>query len=103
MNLESYYEYCISKKGVTESFPFDEDTLVMKVGGKMFALANLSGFENGNPSANLKCEPEKAQELRAEYALAACGFAALLVTILRGSVVQGLLLGLIKRALALGD
>ena len=42
----------------------------------------------------------------AEYAigtLAACGFAALLVTILRGSVVQGLLLGLIKRALALGD
>ena len=42
----------------------------------------------------------------AEYAigtLAACGFAALLVTILRGSVVQGLLLGLIKKALALGD
>ena len=41
----------------------------------------------------------------AEYAigtLAACGFAALLVTILRGSVVQGLLLGLITKALALG-
>lgn len=67
MNLENFYEYCTSKKGVTESFPFDEDTLVFKVGGKMFSLANLSGFENGNPSANLKCNPEKALELRAEY------------------------------------
>ncbi len=67
MNLESYYEYCISKKGVTEHFPFDVDTLVFKVGNKMFALANLSGFENGNPSANLKCDPERAQELRAEF------------------------------------
>ena len=67
MNLENYYEYCISKKGVAESFPFDEDTLVFKVGGKMFALANLSGFENANPSVNLKCNPDRAQELRAEY------------------------------------
>ena len=67
MNLENYYEYCLAKKGVTESFPFDEDTLVMKVGGKMFALANLSGFENGNPSTNLKCDPDRAQELRGEY------------------------------------
>ncbi len=67
MNLENYYEYCFSKKAVTEHFPFDEDTLVFKVGGKMFALANLSGFENGNPSANLKCDPERAQELRAEF------------------------------------
>ncbi len=67
MNLENYYEYCISKKAVTEHFPFDEDTLVFKVGGKMFALANLSGFENGNPSVNLKCNPERAQELRAEF------------------------------------
>ena len=67
MNLENYYEYCLSKNGVTEHFPFDEDTLVFKVGGKMFALANLSGFENGNPSTNLKCNPERAQELRAEF------------------------------------
>jgi predicted DNA-binding protein (MmcQ/YjbR family) len=67
MNLEKYYEYCLSKKAVTEHFPFDEDTLVFKVGGKMFALANLSGFENGNPSANLKCDPDRAQELRAEF------------------------------------
>lgn len=67
MNLENYYKYCLSKKGVTEHFPFDEDTLVFKIGEKMFALANLSGFENGNPSTNLKCDPERAQELRAEF------------------------------------
>jgi len=67
MNLETYYEYCLSKKGVTEHFPFDEDTLVFKVGGKMFALSSLLQWEKGNPSVNLKCDPEKAQELRANY------------------------------------
>lgn len=67
MNLESYYEYCLSKKGVTEHFPFDEDTLVFKVGGKMFALASLSEWEKGQPAANLKCDPERSEELRAEY------------------------------------
>ena len=67
MNLETYYEYCLSKKGVTEHFPFDEDTLVFKVGGKMFALSSLLQWEKGNPHVNLKCDPERAQELRAEY------------------------------------
>ena len=67
MNLETYYEYCLSKKGVTEHFPFDEDTLVFKVGGKMFALASLNQWEKGQPSVNLKCNPERAEELRAEY------------------------------------
>nr|WP_314898313.1 MmcQ/YjbR family DNA-binding protein [uncultured Flavobacterium sp.] len=67
MNLETYYEYCLSKKGVTEHFPFDEDTLVFKVGGKMFALSSLSQWEKGQPSMNLKCDPERAEELRAEY------------------------------------
>lgn len=67
MNLEFYYQYCLSKKGVTDHFPFDEDTLVFKVGGKMFALASLSAWENGNPNVNLKCDPERAEELRAEY------------------------------------
>ena len=67
MNLETYYEYCLSKKGVTEHFPFDEETLVFKVGGKMFALSSLSQWENSKPSANLKCNPDKAQELRAQY------------------------------------
>ncbi len=67
MNLETYYEYCLSKKGVTEHFPFDEDTLVFKVGGKMFALSSLIQWEKGQPSVNLKCDPERALELRAEY------------------------------------
>jgi len=67
MNLEFYYQYCLSKKGVTDHFPFDEDTLVFKVGGKMFALASLSAWEKGNPNVNLKCDPERAEELRAEY------------------------------------
>lgn len=67
MNLETYYEYCLSKKGVTEHFPFDEDTLVFKVGGKMFALSSLCQWEKGQPSVNLKCDPERAEELRAEY------------------------------------
>src|SRR3970282_331030 len=67
MNLEMYYEYCLSKKGVTEHVPFDEDTLVFKVGGKMFALSSLSQWEKGEPSVNLKCDPERAEELRAQY------------------------------------
>ena len=67
MNIEDYLNFCLSKKAVTEHFPFDKDTLVFKVGGKMFALSSLSAWENGTPSANLKCDPEKALELRAEY------------------------------------
>jgi predicted DNA-binding protein (MmcQ/YjbR family) len=67
MNLETFYEYCLSKKGVTEHFPFDEETLVFKVGGKMFALSSLNQWEKGAPSVNLKCNPEYAEELRAQY------------------------------------
>lgn len=74
MDLENYYEYCLSKKGVTEHFPFDEDTLVFKVGGKMFALSSLNQWEKGQPSVNLKCDPERAQELRAEYDAIQPGF-----------------------------
>ncbi|MCG9791629.1 MmcQ/YjbR family DNA-binding protein [Flavobacterium algicola] len=67
MNLETYYEFCLSKNGVTEHFPFDKNTLVFKVGGKMFALTSLLQWEQNAPSINLKCNPERAQELRAEY------------------------------------
>jgi predicted DNA-binding protein (MmcQ/YjbR family) len=67
MNIQQLYEFCLSKKGVTEHFPFDEDTLVFKVGGKMFCLTSLKEWEKGTPSLNLKCETEKASELRAEY------------------------------------
>ena len=67
MNIQHYVDFCLSKSGVTEHFPFDEDTLVFKVGGKMFALSSLSEWEKGSPSANLKCNPDRAEELRAEY------------------------------------
>ncbi|AWH84016.1 MmcQ-like protein [Flavobacterium album] len=67
MTIQDYYDYCLSKKGVTEHFPFDEDTLVFKVGGKMFALSSLSEWERGRPSVNLKCDPDRGTELRAQY------------------------------------
>jgi predicted DNA-binding protein (MmcQ/YjbR family) len=67
MNIQQLYEFCLSKKGVTEHFPFDEDTLVFKVGGKMFCLTSLKQWEKDTPSLNLKCDPERAEELRAEY------------------------------------
>ncbi|MGB0950258.1 MAG: MmcQ/YjbR family DNA-binding protein [Marinirhabdus sp.] len=64
MHIETFREYCLGKKAVTESFPFDAETLVFKVMGKMFALCSL---ERTPPSANLKCDPERAQQLRAEH------------------------------------
>lgn len=63
MNIEDFRDYCISKKGVTEVFPFDENTLVFKVMGKMFALADVENFD----FINLKSDPEKAVELREKY------------------------------------
>ena len=67
MDLAFFYEYCLSKKAVTEHFPFDNDTLVFKVGGKMFALSSLAQWEQNCPAVNLKCHPERALELRANY------------------------------------
>ena len=60
MNIEEYREYCLSKPGTTEGFPFDENTLVFKVMDKLFALTNINQFEK----INLKCDPSKAIELR---------------------------------------
>jgi predicted DNA-binding protein (MmcQ/YjbR family) len=67
MNIQHLYEFCLSKKGVTEHFPFDEDTLVFKVGGKMFALTSLSNWEKETPTINLKCDPNVAIELRDKF------------------------------------
>ncbi len=67
MNIQQLYEFCQSKKGVTEHFPFDEDTLVFKVGGKMFCLTSLKGWEADSPFINLKCDPERAIVLREEH------------------------------------
>lgn len=63
MNIESFRNYCISKPGVTEEFPFDEQTLVFKVMGKMFTATNVDNFV----SVNLKCDPERAVQLREEH------------------------------------
>ena len=62
MDIEAFRSYCLSKKGVTEEFPFGDSTLVFKVLGKMFALTDI-GFE----SINLKVDPEEALELRERY------------------------------------
>ncbi len=64
MNVEAFREYCMAKKGTTESFPFDGDTLVFKVLGKMYALVPL---ERLPAQANLKCDPERSVELRETY------------------------------------
>jgi len=63
MNIEEIRTFCLSKKGVTESFPFDETTLVFKIGNKMFTLINI---ETGTKIA-VKCNPELAIELREKY------------------------------------
>ena len=63
MDIETAREYCLSKKAVTECFPFDEYSLVMKVMNKMFALIDL---ESANKIC-LKCDPEYALELREHY------------------------------------
>lgn len=67
MNIEELRQYCLSKKEVSEGFPFDNDTLVFKVAGKMFVLSSLKRWEEGKGSINLKCDPEYALELRATY------------------------------------
>ena len=64
MNIETFREYCLAKKGVTEEFPFDVHTLVFKVMGKMFAL---TGLEKIPFQVNLKCDPDFAIELREQY------------------------------------
>ena len=74
IHLETLRTYCLSKKGVTEEFPFDEDTLVFKVMGKMFALLSLAKWENGEKTINLKCEPGYAVELRDNYTGIVAGY-----------------------------
>jgi len=64
MNIEELREYCLSLKGTTESFPFDEFSLVLKVQGKMFALIPL---DNPETQIALKCDPERAIALREEF------------------------------------
>ena len=64
MNVEAFREYCLQMKHVEESLPFGDTTLVFKLNNKIFALLSLKDLRN---SCNLKCNPEKALELRADY------------------------------------
>jgi predicted DNA-binding protein (MmcQ/YjbR family) len=63
MDVERFRKHCLEKKGVTEEFPFGEETLVYKVMGKMFCLTGLENFA----SVNLKVDPEQGVELREQY------------------------------------
>lgn len=63
MNIELFRDYCLAKKGVTEDFPFDQEVLVFKVMEKIFALTDVTLFK----SINLKCDPERAIELREKF------------------------------------
>jgi len=61
MHIEDFRDYCLNKRGVTESFPFGEDTLVLKVMGKIFAI---TGLDDDSFRVNLKCDPQYSLELR---------------------------------------
>ncbi len=64
MDIELFRAYCLKKPGVEETLPFGEETLVFKVLGKIFALTGLARDEF---RVNLKCDPERAIELREQY------------------------------------
>ena len=70
MDLEEIREYCLGKKAVTESLPFNEDIPVYKVADKIFLLANLIP----PLSINVKCDPERAVELREKYSAITPGY-----------------------------
>lgn len=65
MHIEALRDYCLEKKSTTEEFPFGPDTLVFKIGGKVFLLVSLDAAID--LSFNVKCDPEYALELRARY------------------------------------
>ena len=70
MNIEEFRDYCLAKPGTTDETPFGPETLVLKVGGKIFALTDIETFA----SLNLKCDPERAVELRERFDYVQPGF-----------------------------
>ena len=71
MNIEEFHQYCITKPGVEETFPFGPETLVFKVMGKVFAI---TGLDSDEFTVNLKCDPSRALELREEHPEVQPGF-----------------------------
>jgi predicted DNA-binding protein (MmcQ/YjbR family) len=72
MDILEYREYALSLAGATECTPFDDDTLVIKVQGRMFTYAPMADFG----WFNVKCDPDRAVELRERYADVLPGFHA---------------------------
>ena len=70
MHLEAYRAYCLSLSYTSEGFPFDDKTLVFKVGTKLFALLDVDVFQ----SVNLKCDPEYALDLRERFSAVRPGY-----------------------------
>ena len=71
MNIETLRDYCLAKTDAEETLPFGPDTLVFKVNGKVFLL---TGLDSDPLSFNVKCDPDKALELREEYTSVQPGF-----------------------------
>ncbi|MEK6781891.1 MAG: MmcQ/YjbR family DNA-binding protein [Bacteroidota bacterium] len=71
MTLEELRTYCLSKPSVEESLPFGPDTLVFKVRGKVFLI---TGFDYSPLQFNVKCDPDKAIDLRERYACVLPGY-----------------------------
>lgn len=63
MDIERFRSYCLAKPGASEDLPFGPDTLVFRVKGKIFALCDVNEFDG----INLKCDPEKAVDLRERH------------------------------------
>ncbi len=74
MDVEQIRAYCINKNATTEEFPFNDDTLVFKVLGKIFALVSLKKWETGNAAINLKADPEYSAVLRADFSAIRPGY-----------------------------
>lgn len=96
MDIDELRGYCLQKAHTSEGFPFDNDTLVFKVANKIFALV---GLDNTPLSINLKCEPERALELREQYESITPGYHMNKqhwnTVVLNGSIPRPLLLELI--------
>lgn len=71
MDIETLREYCLSKPDAEESFPFGPETLVFKVWGKVFLL---TGLDSPDLRFNVKCDPDKAVEIREEFPCVLPGF-----------------------------
>lgn len=71
MDIETLHNYCLSKPDVEETFPFGPDTLVFKVSGKIFLL---TGLDSEELRINIKCNPDKAIELREQYSCVIPGY-----------------------------